>query len=190
VEIQGELIPNRYWDLSFGYSYNDARYTQWTGSDPFNVAQPGDAICLPSSPAGSCYLNLTNNPFPQMPAQQAHVSLSYRLPVREELGEMKLTSLVYAQSREYYEPDAARDLQLFAGGLNGVSQAPYATLNLRADWLDIRRGGWNAAFFVTNVTNTLYATGKIPQLETLGFAVANYAPPRMFGVEVWKRFGP
>jgi hypothetical protein len=58
------------------------------------------------------------------------------------------------------------------------------------DWNDIKRSGWNGAVFVNNVTNAVYATGKIAQLETLGFAAANYAPPIMVGLEVWKKFGP
>jgi iron complex outermembrane receptor protein len=190
VEVAGTLIPTHAWNISFGYSYNDAKYTKWTGSDPFNVAQPGNPVCVPSSPPGLCYLNLTNNPFPLMPAQQGHITVTYYLPVDRSLGELSLSAVGYAQSRVYYEPDAARDLQLFPGGLNGVSQGSYATLNLRLEWEDVRRSGWNAAAFVNNVTNAVYATGKIAQIETLGFAAANYAPPIMFGLEVWKKFGP
>jgi iron complex outermembrane receptor protein len=188
VEVQGEIIPNRAWELRFGYSYNHAAYTRWTGSDPFNIAKPGNSICLPTSPAGTCYLNLTNNPFAFMPASQGHVTLTYHVPVDERLGQVSLSAVGYAQGREYYEATAARDLQLFPGGLNGVSQAPYGTLNLRVDWADVKHTGWNVAAFVDNVTDTLYASGKVPQLETLGFSVAIYAPPTMFGFELWRKF--
>lgn len=187
-EAQGTLIFNRVFDLNFGFSYNYAKYTKWIGSDPFNVAVPGDPVCLPSSPAGLCFLNLANNPFPYMPAEQAHVTATYHLPVDQNLGDMKVSAIVYAQSGEFYEPDAARDEQLFPGGLNGYYQGPYATLNLRYEWTNIKQSGWNGAVFVNNVTNTIYATGKIAQLETLGFAAAIYAPPTMFGFEVWKKF--
>jgi iron complex outermembrane receptor protein len=125
-----------------------------------------------------------------MPANQGHFTISYLLPVNPNLGDITASATVYAQSGEYYEATAARDLQLYPGGLNGYYQGPYATLNLRVDWKDIKHSGWNAAAFVNNVSGTIYATGKISQLETLGFAAAIYAPPTMFGFEVWKSFGP
>jgi iron complex outermembrane receptor protein len=190
VEVAGTFIPTHAWNIGFGYSYNEAKYTKWTGSDPFNIAKPGDPLCVPSSPAGLCYLDLTNNPFPLMPVHQGHLSVTYYLPVDQNLGDVSASAIAYAQSRVYYEATAARDLQLFPGGLNGISQGGYATLNLRLDWEDIKRSGWNAAAFVNNVTNAVYATGKVAQIETLGFAAANYAPPVMFGLEVWKKFGP
>jgi iron complex outermembrane receptor protein len=191
-EAAGTILPFNGMSVDFGYSYNDAKYTKWTGQDPFNIAKVGDAVCVASSPAGSCFLDLTNNPFPLMPAHQGHVTMTYHLPVDQALGDISVGGTVYAQSRVYYEATAARDLQIYAGvnGLNGISQQPYATLNLRADWKDIKGSGWNAAVFMNNVANTLYATGKIPQLETLAFAAANYAPPRMVGLQIWKKFGP
>lgn len=190
VEAQGTLIPVRPVEIDFGASYNYARYTKWVGSDPFNLAKPGQAVCLPTSPAGLCYLNLANNPFPFMPAWQGHLNFVYHVPVDSVLGDPTLAAIVYAQSGEYFEATAARDLQLLPTGKNGYYQGPYATLNLRAEWGNIKQSGWNAALFVNNVTNATYATGKIAQLETLGFAAAIYAPPTMFGLEVWKKFGP
>ena len=189
VEVQGTFYPTSAWEVSVGYSYNDAKYTKWTGSDPFNVAHPGSSACLPSSPVGFCFLNLTNNPFPYMPQHQGHVTVLWHLPVDDNWGKMSLSATVYGQSREFFEATAARDLQLFPGGLNGISQAPYATLNLRFDWENMRGSGWDGAVFATNVTNAVYATGKVPQLETLGFSAANYAPPVMVGVQVRKQFG-
>ncbi len=188
-EVAGTLIPTPNWTIGFGYSYNDAKYTKWTGSDPFNIAKAGNPLCVPSSPVGLCYLDLTNNPFPYMPKNQGHATLTYYVPVDDALGQIALSGTVYGQSREYFEATAARDLQLLPSGLDGVSQKAYATLNLRAEWTNVKTTGWNVAAFVNNATNTLYAGGKTPQLETLGFSVANYAPPRMFGVQVWKKFG-
>jgi outer membrane receptor protein involved in Fe transport len=188
-EMAGTLIPTPDWNIEFGVSHNDAKYTKWTGSDPFNIAKPGDPACVSASPAGLCYLDLTNNPFPYMPENQGHVTVTYYVPIEGSLGQLALSGTVYHQSREYFEATAARDLQLLPGGLEGVSQKAYSTLNLRAEWTDVKRSGWNVAAFVNNATNELYAGGKTPQLETLGFSVANYAPPRMFGIQVWKKFG-
>ncbi|MFT3977864.1 MAG: TonB-dependent receptor [Sphingomonas bacterium] len=188
LELAGTLIFSKQWNVSFGYSYNHAKYTKWTGSDPFNIAKPGDAVCVPSSPAGLCYLDLTNNPFPYMPENQGHATIVYSPPIPESIGQMNLSATIYAQGRQYFEATAARDLQLYPGGLDGISQKPYATINLRAELKDIGESGWNAAVFINNLTDKLYASGKVPQLETLGFAAANYAPPRMAGLQVWKKF--
>lgn len=190
LEVAGTLLPTPDWTITFGYSYNHAEYTSWTGMDPFNVARPGNPVCVPSSPAGYCFLDLTNNPFPLMPEHQGHATVTYHVPIDQRLGSLDLSATIYGQSRTYFEATAARDLELFPAGLNGVSQAPYGTLNLRADWKDVKGSGWNAAAFINNATDEIYATGKIPQLQTLGFAAANYAPPRMFGIQVWKTFGP
>jgi iron complex outermembrane receptor protein len=188
LEMAGTVIFNRQWNVSFGYSYNDAKYTKWLGSDPFNVAKPGQSVCVASSPAGLCYLDLSNNPFPYMPANQGHITLIYNVPISESIGLMTLSGTLYSQSREFFEATGARDQQLYPGGIDGISQKPYTTLNLRAELKDIKDSGWNAAAFVNNATDEVYASGKIPQLETLGFSAANYAPPRMFGLQVWKKF--
>lgn len=187
AELAGAIAFSRAFEVSFGYSYNDAKYTEWTGTDPFNVAKVGDAICVPDSPAGLCYLDLSNNPFPYMADHQGFVTVAYTAPM-SDIGELGLSATVSGKSRVYYQAAAARDLQLYPDGLNGVSQAPYATLDLRAELRNVRDSGWNAALFATNVTDKLYATGKVAQLQTLGFSAANYAPPRMLGLQVWKKF--
>lgn len=188
-EMAGTIIPSPEWNIGFTYAHNDAKYTTWTGSDPFNIAKPGDAVCVADSPAGLCYLDLTNNPFPYMPADQGHVTVTYYPPVDAKRGTVALMATAYGQSRAYFEATAARDLQLLPSGLDGISQKGYVTLNLRAEWTDVNQSGWNVAAFVNNATDELYAAGKTPQLQTLGFSVANYAAPRMFGIQIWKKFG-
>jgi iron complex outermembrane receptor protein len=188
VELYGTIIPSKSVEIRFSYNYNNDHYTNWVGQDPFNIAQPGQAICVTASPAGSCYLNLKNNPFPFTPSNQAHVTVVYHIPVDEAVGRIDLSLTGYFQSREYYEAAAARDLQLFPAGLNGVSQAPYATLNLRLDWHNFLNTQIDAALSVNNATDEIYATGKFPQLQTLGFSDVNYAPPRMIAFELSRRF--
>jgi iron complex outermembrane receptor protein len=199
VEFSGVVIPSKDWQFDFGVSYDEAKLTHWIGSDPFQAAKPntGNPLCLASSPIDpvtklqtACYLDLTNNPFPRAPPYQAHVTATYHVPMDPVKGHVNLTAMVYTQGREYYEADALRDLQLYPGGLNGVSQGPYTTLNLRADWNDVWGSGWDASVFVNNVTDALYANGKTDQIQTLGVAIANWAPPRMIGFQVRKKFGP
>jgi outer membrane receptor protein involved in Fe transport len=174
--------------VNFGYSYNHAKYKTWTGVDPYNAARPGDAVCVPESPAGVCFLDLSNNPLPYMPKHSGNVTFQYTAQLGSDVGELGLSASLFTQSRVYYVTAAARDLQLYPGGLDAISQAPYSTVNLRAELRDVAGSGWNGAVFVNNLTDKLYATGKVAQLHTLGFAAANYAPPRMFGLQVWKKF--
>ena len=182
-EIYGTVVPAPAWEVRFSYNYNEARYTKWVGADPAGVATTN--------------INLANNPFPNMPNQQAHITLVYHAPIPPKLGHLSLSATGYAQSRSYYGPSALRDLQVFVEGggdpkmgLNAVSQAPYATLNLRADWENAGGSGLDISAFVDNATNTIYATGKTEVLASFGDAAANYAPPIMFGFEVSRKFGP
>lgn len=188
VEAAGSVVFNPSFSVNFAYSYNHAKYKTWTGVDPYNIARPGDAVCVPESPAGVCFLDLSNNPLPYMPKHSGNVTLQYTAPLGDDVGELGLSASFFTQSRVYYVAAAARDLQLYPGGLDAISQAPYSTINLRAELRDVAGSGWNGAVFVNNLTDKLYATGKVAQLHTLGFAAANYAPPRMFGLQVWKKF--
>lgn len=188
VEVAGTVVFDPSFSVNFGYSYNHAKYKTWTGVDPYNAARPGDAVCVPESPAGVCFLDLSNNPLPYMPKNSGNVTFQYTAPLGSDVGELGLSASLFTQSRVYYVSAAARDLQLFPGGLDAISQAPYSTVNLRAELRDVAGSGWNGAVFVNNLTDKLYATGKVAQLHTLGFAAANYAPPRMFGLQVWKKF--
>ena len=189
VEFQATLIPIDWLELSAGYSYNHAAYTTWSGQDPFGVAMPGDPLCLPSSPSGQCLLDLKNNPFPYMPEQQAHLTIQYNVPIDARLGKLSTSLTGYGQTRVYYEVAAQRDLQLLPQNINDLSQAGYVLFNLRADWNNIGGTGWSAAAFVHNLADRVYATAKTPQMITLGFSAANYAPPRMFGIEILRKFG-
>jgi iron complex outermembrane receptor protein len=189
LEVQATIIPWRPLEISMGFSYNHAKYTKWVGSDPLNVAQPGQSICLPTSPAGNCLINLANNPFEDMPEEQGHITVLYHLPIDSTWGDATVSATVYAQSRVVFESDFARDVQILPSDYNAMSQAPYATVKLRAEWNDINRTGWNGAVFVDNLTNVVYANGKIQSPVTLGFGIANYAAPTMFGVEISRKFG-
>lgn len=188
-EVQGTLLPSPAWELRFGYNHNTAKYEDWTASDPLNAARPGDAICLPSSPAGFCLLDLTENPFPRMPKHQGHLTLVYHAPIDPDLGEVDLSATLYAQSRVYFVTSAARQLQVLGrSALPGISERPYSLVNLRASWRNIGRSRWSAAAFVNNATDTTYVNGATAQLLTLGFATGTYAPPRMTGLELSRTF--
>lgn len=188
LELSGTLLPTPQWELRAGYNYNDAEYTDWTATDPLNAARPGDAICLPSSPAGFCLLDLTDNPFIRMPQHQGNLTVVYHAPLDDSLGRLDLSATAYAQSRVYYVTSATRHLQTLPGSLDGISQKPYWTLNLRANWANVAGSDWSLGAFINNATDKVYKLSNTSQLLTLGFSIATYAPPRMFGLEISRKF--
>ncbi len=188
-ETSVTFVPSSSWELRLAYNYNDFYYTRWTGQDPANVAQVGDAICVPSSPSGYCFLDLRKNPAVGMPPHQGHLTLVYRLPLAFALGKLDLSATLYGQTRVYFQSDAHRELQILGpGALQAYSQDPYSILNLRASWSNIRGSRWGVGLFVDNVGDRVYKVGTTAQVLSLGFGTATYGPPRMFGVELTRRF--
>jgi iron complex outermembrane receptor protein len=189
AELHLDLLPAKDWEFSLNYSYTDAQYTKWIGEDPFNVAAPGEAVCIPTSPAGYCFLDLHKNPFPYAPANQASLTVRYHLPVDPAHGGVTASMTGYYQSREYLINGAQRVLQLLPNFLNAISQPQFATLNARLEWDNIEGSRWKAAIFVNNLTNTTYALAGTPQIFSFGVATKLYAPPRMVGVNLSYAFG-
>ncbi|MEI6440980.1 MAG: TonB-dependent receptor [Alphaproteobacteria bacterium] len=187
-EVYGNLIPIENWQVRAAYNYNDASYTNWTASDPHNAARPGDAICSSQSQPQTCLIDLTSNPFVRMPKNQGHVSVTYSPAIGDNYGRLNLSATVYAQSLVWFNSSAYRMMQVLPTAKPGISQKAYSVLNLRADWSDLMGSGVDAALFVNNATDKVYALAQTPQLLTLGFSVATYAPPRMIGIELAKRF--
>jgi len=188
-EAEATLLPDPAWEVRLTYNYNDFHYTKWTGEDPLTIAQPGDPLCVPSSPPGYCYLDLTKNPAAGMPRHQGHVTVVYHVPVNSAYGFVDLAATLYGQTRVYFPATAYRQMQVSGpGALESVSQDPYAMLDMRATWSNVMGGSWAATVFVSNVTDQTYKSGTTSQLWSLGEATATYAPPRMFGVELSKKF--
>jgi len=188
-ETTATLIPSPAWEVRLSYNYNDFHYTKWTGQDPANVAVPGDPLCVRESPAGFCFLDLTDNPAVGMPPHQGHVTLVYRPPIAPSLGRADLAATVYRQTRVYFQSDASRELAILGpGALQAYSQDPYTLVNLRANWSAIGNSRWGAAVFVDNVTNKVYKLGTTAQVLSLGFGTAHYGPPRMFGLQLTRTF--
>ena len=188
-ETSATFIPSKAWEIRLSYNYNDFYYTKWTGQDPANVALPGDPICEPSSPAGYCFLDLTDNPAVGMPPHQGHLTVAYDVPISSSLGRLNLAATLYGQARVYFQSNAHRELQILGrGALQAYSQDPYTLVNLRASWSSIRNSPWGAAVFVDNVGNRTYKLGTTAQVLSLGFGTAHYGPPRMFGVQLTRTF--
>ena len=106
--------------------------------------------------------------------QMAHApdaTLSINLDYKKSFsaGTLELNATGYYSGRIYFD------------NYQGVSQAPYATLNLQASW---RPAGSRFVFeaWRKNVTNTLYLQGVYEQLGSQNSAY--YGDPATYGVAV------
>ena len=60
----------------------------------------------------------------------------------------------------------------------------YAIWNFRVDWLGVMGSSFDLAAFVNNAADEEYVTGGLNVPDTLGWAAANYGPPRTYGASV------
>jgi len=187
-EISTDFVFSRL-SITGTYSYTDAKFTKWVGSDPLALIKVGNAACLPQSTAAICLIDLSNNPLAGVAKHQGSITLTYDLPVAASVGKISLSASGYYQSRRYFNDQAQRNLDAFGPiVLNTVSQAPFAKLNLRAQWTDMFGSSFSSALYVNNATNKVYTVSGISQLHSLGMAAKLYAEPRTYGMTLGYKF--
>jgi iron complex outermembrane receptor protein len=186
-EAEGFLLFDRL-TLIGTYSYTNADYTRWTGSDPLGAAPAGTNI------------DLSNNPFANTPKYKASLTVQYQIPMDENYGELRSSVTVAAQSRSWLSDNAQRYLEVYGadptvilaeGSLRDtVSEPGFVNINARLDWnRAFGREDVDVGFFVKNVTDKTYAYAGALALQSLGVAQKLYAEPRTYGVEFTYRFG-
>ncbi len=177
-EFEGFIQPIDRLRISATYAYTDAKYTQWQGSDPLNLAPPGTI------------LDLSDMPFANTPKNKASLTVQYELPVDPGIGDMTLSATWFGQSRVFFNDQALRFVEAFGPSvLDAVSEAGYSAANARLDWRGVYGSDWDAAFYVRNLTDETYAYGGGVQLHSVGVANKLYSEPRTYGVELTYRFG-
>jgi iron complex outermembrane receptor protein len=181
--------------LNAGAAWTHARYKQFGGQTiggqtigaPIYASCPADLSTLPPRyQAGglfpSCgsgninYINLetiTHNTHMQhSPDFTANLGGRYTTLMTES-GEYSLAGSLYYTSKIFFSPSGTQFLQ------NG-----YATLSLRAEWLDPSRK-YTIAVFGDNLTNKRYRT----QVQYNGFGIgASWSQPVTWGVEAGVKF--
>jgi iron complex outermembrane receptor protein len=194
VELQTQLAVGPF-DFTGDYSYTNAKFTKWIGSDPLNLIKPGDPSCIPPLSPNFCLLNLANSAFPNIPTNQGRFSAQYWLPMQEKFGKAYLLASVYFQSRAYFNIQASRNIQAFApsiglqAAIDSQSQGAYSLLNLRAEWQNVFGSRFDIAAFINNATDQAYAISQVSVLQSLGTDVKLYGEPRTYGVELRYQFG-
>jgi iron complex outermembrane receptor protein len=182
-EAEGAVAFPAGFDVSGSYSYNDAKYTSWMATDPLNLA-----------PVGTI-LDLSNNPFANAPKHKLSLTGRYRRVLEGDLGEVVASLTLYYQSRVWFDDQAQRNIDVLLPTFSrdylvaAYSEPGYTLLNARIDWRNVMNSKVDAALFVTNLTDKVYATGGIGALASVGLAQKYYAAPRTFGVQLSYRFG-
>ena len=178
AEIQGVdfdvlIAPTESLQISVAYAYVDAEYKEWD-----RAIAPGVVI------------DYTESPFVYIAEHSLTTSLQYTLPLDASVGEVSLMGSVYWQDDTEASADAWRWDTL------GWSQAnldealastvidDYAIWNFRVDWLGVMGSSFDLAAFVNNAADEEYVTGGLNVPDSLGWAAANYGPPRTYGASV------
>ena len=178
AEIQGVdfdvlIAPTESLQISVAYAYVDAEYKEWD-----RAIAPGVVI------------DYTESPFVYIAEHSLTTSLQYTLPLDASVGEVSLMDSVYWQDDTEASADAWRWDTL------GWSQAnldealastvidDYAIWNFRVDWLGVMGSSFDLAAFVNNAADEEYVTGGLNVPDSLGWAAANYGPPRTYGASV------
>ncbi|MBN8847485.1 MULTISPECIES: TonB-dependent receptor [unclassified Sphingomonas] len=170
LEFEGVLQPFRALTLSGTYSYNDAKYLDYT------------TIAIPAIPsaltAAQPSMNLASTPFTFVARHKFSLDGRLALPIAAAAGDMALRATYSWQSRER----VASDPQPFD------TQAPYGLLNLRLEWNNVRGAPLDLAFYGTNVTGTKYRVTANTGYNNTGFSNSIYGEPAQYGFELRYRF--
>lgn len=170
LEFEGVLQPFRALTLSGSYSYNDAKYLDYT------------TIAIPAIPsaltAAQPSMNLASTPFTFVARHKFSIDGRLALPIPASAGDLALRATYAWQSRER----VASDPQPFD------TQPAYGLLNLRLEWNNVRGAPLDLAFYGTNVTGTQYRVTANTGYNNTGFSNSIYGEPAQYGFELRYRF--
>lgn len=118
-------------------------------------------------------------PFPFLAKHRLNLGGNYAIDLPDTLGTVSIGAN-WAYSSSY-------SLSVFTEKF-GVEDG-YNQLDLRAEWRDFSDADVAIAFFVNNVTNSLYRVGGVPVYDALGTTSALYSEPRTWGLQFRYGFG-
>lgn len=161
VEAEVRLSVGSHLSFDGFTAYNHARFTDYTTANPaINPALP---------------LDLTGNLLSNAPKWTGKLGAEYRIPSAG--GEWTLRGEMFTSSRVYFSP--------FNNATN--SQSPYSLFN--ANFRYDADDEWYVSAFINNIADKDVKAGSIVTSGTTGaFVIAQYLPPRTYGIKVGKTF--
>jgi iron complex outermembrane receptor protein len=190
ANVQGAELEFQ-WRPSVAHSWRgslaltDARFKQFDIPDPLfgNLFNPFSSA---SGTDASDSVNLSGNSPPRVPDWKFNLAYSYRHEF--SFGEARLGGLV-TWSDEYFLDIYNRDQlsggvfdSLPKGGKDLGVQASYVSVDLNAGLLSYN-GRWDISLWIKNVSDENIKTLSETFITENGF-IANYAPPRTYGVSL------
>jgi len=161
-EVETEANPIEHWLITAALGYSDFKYVR------LNTAANSD-----NDPTGLTF----DSPQPDAPKWKVSLGTQYDL----DLGSAgTLTPHVdyVVQSRVYFGTYR----------LDPYSYQPgYGLMNARLTWRPAR-SDWSLAGYITNLTNKLYYTSKVDELNSFGTATGTVGEPREVGVTIRRTF--
>ncbi len=172
-ELESTFIPIKDVEIRGAYAYTDARFGPYL--DYVNLAPITNQPTLASGRA-----------FPFAPRHKFDLSVQYHLPIDANYGDLSTTVSWTHKTRVLlalvpFTKSGAPDPAAYQG--------PTDTFDLTVNWTNLMQTGVDATFYVTNLTDTLYAIGGAALINSLGTDNAVYNEPRMIGIQLRKRFG-
>jgi len=174
VEVELTVLPTSDLRVGINYSYNEAKYTQWIGADPYGAAPAGTNI------------DLSNNPFQNAPKHKVNVNATYDIPLSGDNGTISLTGQYTYQSESSGVTAAERYAEIYGeAGRRAAFVEGYGLVNARIDWQDAL-GIKNvvASLFARNLFDTVYETAATGLNNTLGISTKQFGEPRVVGVSL------
>jgi len=160
AEFESTFVPYQGVEISPHVSYIHANYDQY--------------------PAAFGAVNSPAPPFYYVPKWQYAVTGTYHLPIDESWGDISISATYSWYGHQYATALVGEPLTILPS---------YENIDLRVDWTNIMGSTFDAAFFMTNVTDNVHLVGVTPIYTQLGFSSVTYNPPQMFGFTVKYRFG-
>ena len=170
VEFEGLIQPSKWLTLGGTYSFNDAKYTDYT-TIPIPAIPSALTAAQPSR-------NLVNTPFAFVAKHKFSLDGRIGLPIPADAGDIGLRATYSWQSRQR----VATDPQPFD------TIAPYGLLNLRLEWNQVRGAPLDLAAYGTNVLGKEYRITANTGYNNSGFSNSIFGEPAQYGLEVRYRF--
>lgn len=171
IEVELTLLPVRNLTIGANYSFNETKYKEWIGADPYGAAPAGTNV------------DLKNNPFLNAPRHKFNINATYEMPLSGDDESVSVTGQFTYQSRAYYQTASERYIEIFGERTReAISAKPYGIFNARIDWQNpLGQQGVRASLFVRNAFDVIYTTSATPLNNSLGFSTKQFGEPRIMG---------
>jgi iron complex outermembrane receptor protein len=172
-EAQGRYSVSSAFDLNAGLAYTHARYKSFANAPFYGYCDPSVAGACAYGIAGGIVQSTTNASgyhVQRSPDFTANATAAYHVPLAN--GQFTASGSFYYTSSFYFDPS-----QQF-------KQNGYATLGLRAQWVDPSKR-YTLAVYADNVTNERYKLAALQQ--TLGIGNV-WNSPTTWGISLGTKF--